>query len=380
MRLHYCVKNAIQTEKINYKIMENNIILTVVIPAYNMEKYLTRCCQSLVIDENLDKIEVLIVNDGSKDDTLQIARKFEKEFGCFRVIDKENGNYGSCVNRGLSEAKGKFIKILDADDSFDKKNFNEFIKFLLDISSSPTQVDMVITDSLIVDESGNTKFCKRLNAEPGTIIPIADAVVDMIKSLTHHNLTYRTEIIRKMNYVQTEGISYTDQEWVFLPLLAVNHFIYYSKIIYIYLEGRAGQTVDINVFIKNFWMQIVIKKNMLDFYKKNGALYPAVNHDIVKIRLCESIGAIYSRYLMKNYKCLNIDELVQFDSYLKMEQPEFYGLSNEIKLNKILPFHYIQYWRSSIIKFKIVRVLYRIYRTIVIVYKKFMKVFSTRKL
>lgn len=96
-------------------------ILTVVIPTYNMERYLRYCLDSLCVGRGSDALEVLVINDGSTDSSSAIAHEYEqKSPGIFRVIDKENGNYGSCVNRGLTEAKGKYIKILDADDSFDQ--------------------------------------------------------------------------------------------------------------------------------------------------------------------------------------------------------------------------------------------------------------------
>ena len=95
-------------------------LLTIVIPSYNMEKYLDRCLSSLIVsDEKMQCLEVLVINDGSKDRTSEIAHTYEERFpGTFRVVDKENGHYGSCVNRGLKEARGTFIKVLDADDYF----------------------------------------------------------------------------------------------------------------------------------------------------------------------------------------------------------------------------------------------------------------------
>ena len=95
-------------------------ILTVIIPTYNMEELLPRCLDSFLIKDKklMQQVEVLVVNDGSKDNSSSIAHRYEKLYPhTFRVIDKENGNYGSCVNRGLQEATGKYVKVLDADDS-----------------------------------------------------------------------------------------------------------------------------------------------------------------------------------------------------------------------------------------------------------------------
>ena len=120
-------------------------LLTIVVPAYNMEKYLSYCLDSLCV--NQDNLEVLVINDGSKDTTSDIAHQYMEQYPhIFRVIDKANGNYGSCVNRGLTEAKGKYIKILDADDSFDTENFKDFLAFL-----EKTDADLVLSDFAVVD-------------------------------------------------------------------------------------------------------------------------------------------------------------------------------------------------------------------------------------
>ena len=95
-------------------------ILTIVVPSFNMEALLRKGLQSLLIEKNPQRLEVIVVNDGSTDQTLAIAKEFHSRFPqTFTFIDKENGNYGSCINAGLKIAQGKYIKILDADDYVD---------------------------------------------------------------------------------------------------------------------------------------------------------------------------------------------------------------------------------------------------------------------
>lgn len=95
-----------------------------------MEGYLSKCLNSLLVP-NINDLEIIIVNDGSKDNTLTIAREYQMRFpDSIKVIDKENGNYGSCINRGLLEATGKYVKILDADDYFNSDELTHFIRIL----------------------------------------------------------------------------------------------------------------------------------------------------------------------------------------------------------------------------------------------------------
>ena len=102
----------------------NEKILTVTIPSYNVEAYLEDCLESFVNSEVMDDIEVLIVNDGSSDNTAKIAQRYvDKYENTFRLINKENGGHGSTINTGVREAKGKYFKVVDGDDWVDTRSF-----------------------------------------------------------------------------------------------------------------------------------------------------------------------------------------------------------------------------------------------------------------
>lgn len=117
-------------------------ILSIIIPSYNMEAYLAKGLDSVLSIDNPSPLDVIVVNDGSKDGTLEIARSYATRFpGIVNVIDKENGHYGSCINAGLKIAQGKYVRILDADDSFYTDEFEEFVKFL-----KTTDADLIVND------------------------------------------------------------------------------------------------------------------------------------------------------------------------------------------------------------------------------------------
>lgn len=107
-------------------------LLTIVIPVYKVERYIRKCQDSLIVSDDLmGQLEVLVINDGTPDRSAEIAKEFEKKYpSVFRVIDKENGNYGSCINRGLKEARGKYIRICDGDDSYDSVALCKLLKIL----------------------------------------------------------------------------------------------------------------------------------------------------------------------------------------------------------------------------------------------------------
>lgn len=109
-------------------------LLTVVVPAYNMENYLDRCLSSFIIkDEIMKYLDIIVVNDGSTDNTLSIALKYEDKYpNVFRVISKENRGHGSAINTGISNAKGKFFKVVDADDSVNSSSYkSSYLSFKL---------------------------------------------------------------------------------------------------------------------------------------------------------------------------------------------------------------------------------------------------------
>jgi len=122
----------------------SNKLLTVSIAAYNVAPYLRQALDSLVVPGVMDKLEVIVVNDGSKDETSEIAHEYESRHpATFRVIDKENGGYGSTVNISMREARGRYFKLLDGDDWFDKDGLRELIETL-----GKTDADVVITPML----------------------------------------------------------------------------------------------------------------------------------------------------------------------------------------------------------------------------------------
>ena len=302
-------------------------ILTIVIPTYNMERYLDRCLTSLIVtQEMMEQLEVLVINDGSKDKSSEIGHGFEYKYPeTFRVIDKENGNYGSCVNRGLMEAKGKYIKILDADDWFDTVNFENFIKLL-----ETLEVDCVMTDMFQVDEQGiegtHWKYSLPQN-QPSSIKELTKLPQEEL--IWMHCVAYKTKNLKDINYKQTEGISYTDQEWIYLPMAICREIYYYPSVIYKYLVGRDGQTMNPQTYRKNFWQEIRGTINMVHIYHnydKRSADSLAYLEKRILIRSIVCYGTILDKYRMEVF----YEELKELDDVMRDEAANLYDVFNNI--------------------------------------------------
>lgn len=316
-------------------------ILTIIIPTYNMEALLDKCLTSLIVgNEELQKsLEVLVVIDGAKDRSSEIAHSYQDKYPhIFRVIDKENGNYGSCVNRGLREASGKYIKVLDADDSFETENVASFLEYLCEIN-----VDAVFSDFVKVNPDGNIIETIKYNFPIAEVFTLSDFNTKKLPIVLMHGLTYRTSLVKSINYSQTEGISYTDQEWIFAPIAYSNTIAYFDKTIYKYLVGRDGQTMDPSVFEKNFWMEVKGAKVMVDTYNNRYGELSEAGRIYMKGRILWRSGIIDWSYFFIQRSTDNYELIVDYDNYLREHVFELWcELGNKQKRCGI---PYLKLWR-----------------------------------
>ena len=345
-------------------------VLTVVVPTYNMEKYLRRCLDSLIVsDEQMQMLEVLVINDGSKDTSSQIAHEYQDRYPqTFRVIDKENGNYGSCVNRGLKEATGKYIKILDADDWFDNANFKKYLDTVKDLD-----VDLVLNDRVTVNAEG------KITMNDNAPFP-RNKVFNFFPShtgLAMHRVCYKTENLRNIGYRQTEGISYTDTQWVFYPMTTVKTSWYVPLTIYNYLVGREGQTMNPKVRKKSLSQHFVIFDGMISTYM-NGD-YPDDVKEWMKSTIFSLMNIIYKETIMK-FRDEKNAPLIEFDNRLKENYKEFYEESSEkIVISNKLKYKYVKEWRATgkINTFSIQYLMFKLYQALKPTAKQLILIYTT---
>lgn len=322
-------------------------ILSIIVPSYNMEAYLPKCLGSLIIDDKelLQKLDVIVVNDGSKDRTSEIAHEFEAKYpGVFRVIDKPNGHYGSCVNAGLSASKGVYIKILDADDFFDTKVFHEY---LVQVNKISQLADGDIPDIVLNDFVWEQKETIRVHS----IELPADTIVDIespnvkLPFLFMHQIAHRVANLREMGYSQTEGICYTDNEWCHLPISFVNRIVYFKLPLYRYQVGREGQSIDSKELHKNFPMWCkeasVLTGNVLNakHVSKKVRAY-LVDFAMMAIR------RVYQMAILEGVIKENPIEFKMFDEMLSL-CPELYDRTAGLSCGpNHFPFKYVEYFRK----------------------------------
>lgn len=318
-------------------------VLSIIIPTYNMSQYIERCLNSLLSSATKDKLDIIVVNDGSKDDSSEKAKHVALSYpDTIRVIDKPNGNYGSCINTGLKLAIGKYIKILDADDQFDTSSLEKVIDLIEHVD-----VDLVLTDFKRNYEQAKTELVS-FPLPPKKILPFTEICsIKEFKNLWMHSVMYKTALFHQIDYYQTEGISYTDQEWIFSPLAVVRKVYYIPEALYLYTLGREGQTVSESYMKRNFAQHVICIKSMINSFNQLPTDTPKAIKQMLYSRLFNLVRFVYKGYLIKRYKDKK-GTLRDFDAFIETSLPKLHKDIAKLKLSKpVMPYHYIKHWQKN---------------------------------
>lgn len=320
--------------------------LSLIVPSYNMEAYLPKCLGSVVVAPALmEGLEVLVVNDGSKDRTSEIAHGFEAKYpGTFRVIDKANGNYGSCVNRGLAEATGFYVKVLDADDYVDTAAFSAYLEALAEeAGKGDSAADLVVTGCDTVDETG--RVTGRMNFG---LKASATSLGDRHRGdqrFTVHSVTYRTANVRRIGYRQTEGISYTDTEWIIEPMVTVRRLRYLPRIVTHYLVGRAGQTMEARTFAAHFGQFADIVKGLVARFAGRMSQAEPGAQEYFREQVLVVVSLVYMCCTVEPSRKWIAVDLAAFDDFLA-GYPELYREAGELFIpSNRFPLRHVREWR-----------------------------------
>jgi glycosyltransferase involved in cell wall biosynthesis len=320
-------------------------VLSIIIPMYNMENYIGKCLQSLldIPTECLESIDIIVVNDGSKDQSLRIATSYQKKYPeVIRVIDKENGNYGSCINAGLAKALGTYVKVLDSDDYFSSVGLSAILE---KISSIPV-MDMIITDFDIINANDEITNHVSFQLKKEKCLLFND-IWKKISDIQMHAIIYRTELFKEINYHQTEGISYTDQEWCYYPMVKIQTVYYVNNVLYKYLLGREGQTMSENILKKKISnLEIVANKMLKHFSLLDKNKLSRERYLLLRKRILVRYKDIYRLYLIgfkkEEFDAKAFDEL---DSFVKQNKDIYSLLGLTCVYKKVMPIPYVLLYR-----------------------------------
>ena len=244
-----------------------NKILSFIIPSYNAQQFLDKCIPSFVNEEVFDELDVIIVNDGSKDNTAETAKKYCDLYpGSVRLINQENKGHGGALNTGCAAAVGKYLKVIDADDWVETQNLPEFVRMLKECDS-----DVVLTHHYTINISTNeVKKWKSYPKEFGRAYTFDEIMTEwksFDRSLTFHGITYNTKFYHENAIQLSEHVFYEDHEFATIPCCYAKSITPFDMFIYDYRIGDVQQSVSDENQLKRLSHTEAVLKRFIKEYK-----------------------------------------------------------------------------------------------------------------
>ena len=247
------------------------MLISVIVPVYNVEKYIEACLDS-IIELNLD-CEVIMIDDGSKDKTAEIADRYAEKYpSIVKVIHKENGGHGSAVNAGMENATGLFFKVVDSDDWVKESEYRKILQLLKEMAGGEKVLDMLISNFVYEKQGEKKKKVMRYgHALPKNEIFTWKQVRHFHKGqyILMHSVIFRTKLLQECGLKLPENTFYVDNLFVFEPLINVRNMYYLDVNFYRYYIGREGQSVNESIMISRIDQQIKVNKMMVDYMVEN---------------------------------------------------------------------------------------------------------------
>ena len=241
-------------------------VLSIAIPCYNSEAYMKRAISTLLTGG--DDVEILIVDDGSKDKTAQIADAYAAKYPTIvKAIHQENGGHGEAVNAGLRNATGAYFKVVDSDDWVNTEAYAQILDVLRSMLQGQKNLDLLISNFVYEKQGAKRKrvMSYRSALPQNRIFTWRD--IRLFRTgqyILMHSVIYRTQLLRDCGLELPKHTFYVDNLFVYEPLPHVKTMYYLNVNFYRYFIGREDQSVNEQVMIKRIDQQILVNKLMMD--------------------------------------------------------------------------------------------------------------------
>lgn len=294
------------------------------IPSYNSEDYISRAIESIL--PGGEDVEIIIVNDGSKDGTLKIAKEYKEKYpDIIKVVDKENGGHGDAVNFGLANATGKYFKVVDSDDWVNEEALLLILSFLKELERDDKEIDMLVSNYVYEKVGAAHKKCIHYrNVLPQDKIFTWDEIgrFHLDQYILMHSVIYRTSMIKLSQMTLPKHTFYVDNIYVYYPLPHVRKICYMDVDFYRYFIGREDQSVNEKVMISRVDQQIFVTKTMIHMYHLRDISSRKLRHYMVNyLAIMMTVSSIL---LIRSKKQENLEKKRELWRYLKKKDLKIY--------------------------------------------------------
>lgn len=309
-------------------------LLSIAIPCYNSQEYMEKAIQSLL--PGGDRVEILVVDDGSRDDTARIADQYAEKYpGIVRAIHQENGGHGAAVMAGLRAAEGLYFKVVDSDDWVDLKAYMRVLKTLLSFTKEP--LDLLISN-YVYDKVGarHKHIMSYHHALPENRVFSWEETRHFRKGqyILMHSVIYRTQLLRDCGLDLPKHTFYVDELYVYVPLKNVERMYYLDVDFYHYFIGREDQSVQEQVMIRRIDQALLVNRMLISAVDPFSIPNPHLRKYM--LNYVEIVTAASSALLTKSGTEENLRKKEELWAYMARENPQMYQTLRSRFLGKLI--------------------------------------------
>ena len=325
--------------------MNKEKILSISVAAYNLADLVKENIESFLKCKYRDEIEVLVIDDGSKDNTAEVVSEYQEKYpNTVKLIKQKNAGPGSTVNTGIKNATGKYFKMIDGDDWVEHEDVDKLIESLRNID-----VDIVITNVEVFNNKlGKITETIKSNLVSGKVLNFSE--ICNSDKLRMHTVAYKTSILQENNIKLDNGF-YTDVEYLLLPTPYIKTAIYFDLNIYVYRVARNGQSVDVKSMQKNIGMHDIVLNRLINFYENDcknidDNLKKYVSKRIAVMAWTQTLTLLSYKYSKKMK-----EDIKELALSLKSKSSDIFDMYSKNKYVKlILISNYSAVWILSILR------------------------------
>lgn len=287
--------------------------ISVIIPVYNKEKFLSKCLDS-ILNQTLKDLEIICVNDGSTDNSLSILKNYAKQHKQIKIITQKNQGLSGARNSGLLKAKGKWITFIDPDDYIDAETYKTALS---NVSDNPNLICFGIKTFGKSTSEQNQSDKKYYKIKYSNVVPATDAVI-WNTDCSVCNKLFDAAIIKKYGIKFPEGRNYEDACFYFKYTALIQKILFIPKYFYHYL--RHENSIMFQTFSKTDKAldHMYILEDIYDFYQKN-AIFESKKNLFEK----QFVAYFYfaQRYVLNEKKAIDVARELIYKLHLDRHYP-----------------------------------------------------------